>query len=483
MAASIICKPPSHLLNLSIQSGEYPKMLKKAKVTPIFKKGNKSDPNNYRPISVLPVISSIFERHISNCVTKFMDTHNLIYHNQSGFRKNHSCQTALTKLVEHLLAQMNENNTVGVVLLDLTKAFDLVSHKILLQKLRSYKFYNQSLAWFNSYLSDRTQQVHISGKLSTERDIKAGVPQGSVLGPLLFILFINDLPFHIDFCELDLYADDATMTAFSSSLSTLLNFMRSDLHNFLNWCVDKDMTLNLAKTIAMFLSSKQNINRILSDPPNIVLNGEPIRISQQEKLLGINIDSSLSWHSQIDKALKKCNTLLFLLGRIKQYLSIPIRKLFYNAYILPHLDYYCTIWGNTTADSINAVVKFQKRAARLILDRDFDAPSAELFAELNWMIFPERVKFQKAIMMFKSMNNLAPPYIGQLFQHTNEIHNRSLRSTAEDLLYVPKPKCETFRNSLAYSGAKIWNSLPVNVKSAKSIEQFKDRYIQWASTS
>ena len=129
------------------------------------------------------------------------------------------------------------------------------------------------------------------------------------------------------------------------------------------------------------------------------------------------------------------------------------------------------------------MVKFQKRAARLILDRDFDAPSAELFAELNWMIFLERVKFQKAIMMFKSMNNLAPPYIGQLFQHTNEIHNRSLRSTAEDLLYVPKPKCETFRNSLAYSGAKIWNSLPVNVKSAKSIEQFKDRYIQWASTS
>ena len=151
------------------------------------------------------------------------------------------------------------------------------------------------------------------------------------------------------------------MTAFSSSLSTLLNFMRSDLHNFLNWCVDNDMTLNLAKTIAMFLSFKQNINRILSDPPNILLNGEPIRISQQEKLLGINIDSSLSWHSQIDKALKKCNTLLFLLGRIKQYLSIPIRKLFYNDYILPHLDYCCTIWGNTTADSINAVVKFQKR--------------------------------------------------------------------------------------------------------------------------
>ena len=127
MAAPIICKPLTHLLNLSIQSGEYPKMLKKAKVTPIFKKGNKSDPNNNHPILVLPVISSILERQISNCVTKFMDTHNLIYHNQSGFRKKHSCQTALTKLVDHWLEQIIENNTVGVVILDLTKAFHLTS--------------------------------------------------------------------------------------------------------------------------------------------------------------------------------------------------------------------------------------------------------------------------------------------------------------------------------------------------------------------
>ena len=143
-----------------------------------------STPNNNRPISVLLVISSIFERHISNFVTKFMDTHSIIYHNQSDFRKTiHIKLPSLNWLITGL-HKINENNTVGVVRLDLTKAFDLVSHKILLQKLRSYKFDHQSLAWFNSYLSGRTQQVHISGKLSTEIDIKAGVPQGSVFGPL-----------------------------------------------------------------------------------------------------------------------------------------------------------------------------------------------------------------------------------------------------------------------------------------------------------
>ena len=186
-----------------------------------------------------------------------------------------------------------------------------------------------------------------------------------MLGPLLFIIFINDLPLHIYFCELDLYADDATLSASSSSLATLLNFLRSDFCNFLNWCGNNDMMLNLAKTIAMFLSSKENISRIMSNPPNIVLNEESIKISEQEKLLGININSSLSWHSRVDKALKKCNTLLFLLGRIKQYLSIPIRKLLYIAYILPHLDYCCTIWGNTTADSIDAVVKLKKNNCKI----------------------------------------------------------------------------------------------------------------------
>ena len=152
MSAPIICQPLSKILNLRIQAGVYPEMLTKAKVTPIFKTGDKSDPNNYRPISVLPVNSSIFERHISNCVTKFMDTYDLIYHHQSGFRKTHSCQTALTRLVDHWLTEINENNTVDAVLLDLTKAFDLVSHnRILLQKLRSYKFSDLSIVWFNFF--------------------------------------------------------------------------------------------------------------------------------------------------------------------------------------------------------------------------------------------------------------------------------------------------------------------------------------------
>lgn len=321
--------------------------------------------------------------------------------------------------------------------------------------------------------------MHVSGKLSSQREVIAGVPQGSVLGPLLFIIYINDLPLHMEFCDLDLYADDSTMSSFSSSVETVTNYLQADLINFNKWCEENEMILNLDKTKAMYISTKQTASKLITNPPNLSVNDKKIQLSEKEKLLGVIVDSSLSWCPHIEQTLKKCNTQLYLLSRIKQYLSIPVRKLFYNAYILPHLDYCCTIWGVSTADSIESIVKFQKRAARLILDKDIYTPSSELFDELGWLVFPERVKLQKAIMLFKTMNNFMPTYIKELFHYTNQIHDRNLRSTSENLLYVPKPNYELYRSSLAYSGSKIWNSLPQHVKSSHTVKEFKESYLQW----
>ena len=479
---SVISQPLATILNLSITNGIFPDDLKKAKVTPIFKKGEKHDVNNYRPISVLPIITGIFERYISTCLIGFLDEHKLIYDNQSGFRRHHSCQTALTKMVDNWFTAMNNDEVVGAVLLDLSKAFDLVNHQILKQKLSAYKFSQLSQSWFDSYLSNRFQQVHISGKLSESKEIKAGVPQGSVLGPLLFLLYINDLPLYIKYCLLDLFADDGTLHTSNSHLPTVTNFLNLDLDNFSDWCDDNDMKKNTSKSKAMFLATRNTANKIMTEPPHLTIKGEQIQITESEKLLGVHINNSLSWSTHIESTLKKCNSLLFLLNRIKKYLNIPTRKLFYNAYILPHLDYCCSVWGNANTELMTSIIKFQKRAARSILDKPIETPSEELFAELKWMTFPERVMYQKAILMYKIMHNLTPAYLTNMFTFSKEVHDRTLRSTADNLLYIPKPNIEHYRNSLAYSGSKIWNSIPNHLRNAVSLQQFRKGYLDWAAT-
>ena len=219
----------------------------------------------------------------------------------------------------------------------------------------------------------------------------------------------------------------------------------------------------------------------MEEPQNITIRGEQIEIYETEKLLGVHIDNSLSWSFHIESTLKKCNSLQFLLNRIKQYLNVTTRKLFYNTYILPHIDYCCSIWGNANSELMNTVIKFQKRAARSILDKPMETPSVELFTELKWMMFPDRVRYQKAMLTYKIIHNLTPPYLSNIFKFSSEAHNRALRSTTKNLLHVPKPNIEIYRKSLAYSGSKIWNSIPEHIRNANSPQQFRRGYLEWTA--
>lgn len=333
--------------------------------------------------------------------------------------------------------------------------------------------------WFASYLHNRFQKTSISGVSSDVRPVVSGVPQGSVLGPLLFLMFINDLPSACNLTTADIFADDTTLSAHDTSLDNVVNVLSSDLQNIRLWCELNHMSINVAKTKSMFVTSKHKSRFVQTFAPPIQFDDNQISCSEEEKLLGVTFDSVLSFNTHIDNVLKKCNSLLYLFSRIKKFLNVQMRKVFFNAYILPHIDYCCIIWGNCTITQEQRFIRFQKRAARLILDRDIITPSAILFKELNWLTFPERVSFQKAVLMFKIFNGIAPDYFINDFPLISDIHGINLRSAAHSQIYLPRPNTELFRKSFSYSGSFLWNNLPTYVRNANSLAQFKRLYIKW----
>ena len=461
---------------MSISKGIFPKQFKEAKITPIHKKGPTQDVSNYRPISILPVLSKILEKHVALNLRNFLEDKKLLHENQSGFRSDHSCETALLNIVDNWINALNNNETVGTLFLDLSKAFDLVNHTILLQKLKLYKVEGHALKWFSSYLSGRSQKVCVNGNLSDPQNITAGVPQGSVLGPLLFIIYINDLPqYSHDKTQVDMFADDTTLSTHSTNKQDIYNNLQSSLDAINTWCEDNSMILNAAKTTSLCMSASNRKTHMEFE--NCSLNNQQIKHSSWEKLLGVSIDKNLTFQTHIDNILKKCNSQLYLLTRIKCFLNLDSRKMFYNAYILPHIDYCCTVWGSNTIKYLDKILKFQKRAARLILDKSLDTPSADLFKQLRWMTIYERIDYKKSVFMFKSINGGSPQYLSSKFNNTNPAQ-RQLRSHANQLLYLPQPRLEIFRRGISYAGPKLCNALPLEIRTASSLSSFKNKYIK-----
>ena len=236
------------------------------------------------------------------------------------------------------------------------------------------------------------------------------------------------------------------------------------------------MILNGSKTKSMLISASNKHQ--LTTNFSLTLLDDSLQTTSTEKLLGVTFDHNLNFKSHVEIKLRKCNSLLFLLMRIKCFLDLKTRKLFYNAYILPHLDYCITVWGNSSNQLMDQLLKFQKRAARIILDENFDSPSAPLFLALKWMTIYERLEYKQAILVYKSLTQNSPTYLASKLQKV-QYTERQLRSSSNDLLLVPQPKLEIFRKSISYAGPKLWNSLPANIRHTDSVASFKTLYIKF----
>ena len=316
-----------------------------ARITPIFKDGDRAEKSNYRPISVLPVISKLFEKLVFNQLYQYMKENGLFTSDQSGFLRLHSTLTCLLKMSDDWYTGLDLGKLVGLVFIDLKKAFDTVDHDILCKKLELYGVQLRELSWFRSYLSNRTQFCRVNGVDSDVGEIEVGVPQGSCLGPLLFLIYINDLPQAVQGSSVTMYADDTSLCHQSHDLTQLNEAINSDLTKLESWLQGNKLSLNVAKTHSMLISTKQKHKSLKGQNESLELKirDNELKVVQKTKYLGLQIDCSLDWKEQIKAVSTKVSRAIGFLRHAKSFLPMASLKTLYTGIVEPHFRYCCSV--------------------------------------------------------------------------------------------------------------------------------------------
>ena len=480
LVASVLCEPLTRLFNLSLEKGCFPSKWKIARVTPLHKDGVRDNRDNYRPISVLSVLSKLLEKHVARSFMDYLLQNGLLYEMQYAFRQGHSTESALISLTDQILLSLDQDKVTGIVFVDFRKAFDVVDHQLLMTKLRLYRVSDSALSWFRSYLTDRQQFVTIDGKRSDSLMIRQGVPQGSVLGPVLFLLFVNDIPLHLSGSSVDIYADDTTVMASAhfSDIQSLTRRLDSDLDAVNEWASNNRMFINKAKTKSLLVTGKRLRKRLVDDDHpclNVTIDDSSSVEVPSHKLLGVTLDRNLTFEPHIDELCKKLSKRLGLLKQISPYLKQRQRETYYNGVVRPTLMYGSMIWDGCSGVSLQRILKLQKRAARIILKADRSTPSISLFNSLNWLPFTKQSLIERCTLAFKRVHSeyYTPGYIDRILVRNSKIHNRETRFSSLNLM-CPQYKRETEgRRTFAARTIKKWNAIDTSIRALESVNSFK----------
>ena len=470
--SSVLAHPLYIIFNQSISTGCFPSIMKQADVSPLHKSGDIHIIDNYRLISLLITISKILEKIVYKRVYTFLNTTNQIYNSQYGFRSKHSCEHAVSELVGNILKGKENNMHTISVFLDLSKAFDTLEYSTLFRKLEIYGIRGNALDWFKSYLTDRTMRIkcNINSKIrySEQKSITYGAPQGSCLGPLLFLIFCNDLYLNLEFTKCILFADNTTVYYSNKNLSLLVAPVEHDLLKLNDWFKANKLTLNKKKSVCILFRANNSIKT--SNLTGIKIDNEEIKFVNNTKFLGVWLDKALDWTVHTNKLLMKIQRNAHLLYRSKNLLSLHAKKILYFTQIYSHISYGISIWGPMASKScLNIISRTQKNCIQCVNTKE-----KEPFLSLNDIILLETLKFG-----WKVINQALPISLQNCALSTPQGHslekNHRYMTRNKNIPNVPKASNKLYKSSIFFKGISKFSELTLELKQVRSYRLFVKR--------
>jgi len=468
-----------NIFNYSLSHGVFPEVWKRAIVCPMPKVRAPTALQHYRPISILPVMSKILERIVCNQIKSYLEENNLFDPCQFAYREGHSTQTGIIRVLDEIRLAADKRKITVSVLFDLSKAFDRVDHSILLNKLKSKKFSNLALRWINSYLNNRLQATRdpVDRSMSSFVSVDVGVPQGSVLGPLLFVLYISDFQEVLSYCSYSFYADDLMVYLHCEprALRDGIAYVNSDVCRIVTWASTNKLILNCEKTQAIIMGSSRHVNAIdINTLPSIKVSGVDVPYMAQVKYLGVVIASSLSWNEHITNVTKKIWRTLYQLKLCRNLMPLTLKKNLVISLIFPYIDYCCCAFTDMTAANNMRLYRTINACIRFIYNVRRDEHITPYYNALGWLKTDSRRIYFVGCLIYSILLTECPKVLYNNFCFRSATSNRLTRA-ASDLLVIPLCRTEIYRRSFICTATALWNGMPAHIRGADSMDVFKSQ--------